>query len=323
MIAKDVTSFMDGMFWGVVISTLLSGIVVCQGWTYYAHYNNDRWHLRLLVALLILMDISITFLNCDILRQSLVTGFGIPDTLLLSALSSTGLIILTNIVAYLCELFFASRIYFLDKRLWWAAAIAGLFATGSFICLMLPLGPLGNETQASAIMNHNTRLWEGMGLIFAIVSAITITAVLPMELSSMHTSIKRTQKILQRLQLFIVTRGLLVTLNSTACLIVYEIGPHTTYWMPFMFCNSRLQVISIVAMLNARPKIPPVTEQLDGNMISVLNTRSPDKAFNSKFTGNSVDNSSHSSVKSHALCLASVSDQAGDMLNNHGYKMSF
>ncbi|KAF8240187.1 hypothetical protein L208DRAFT_852826 [Tricholoma matsutake] len=51
LIAMDITSGVDGLYWGVLVSTMLSGITVTQGWT-YAHNNNDKWYLRLLVAVL-------------------------------------------------------------------------------------------------------------------------------------------------------------------------------------------------------------------------------------------------------------------------------
>ncbi|KAF8232165.1 hypothetical protein L208DRAFT_23028 [Tricholoma matsutake] len=63
--------------------------------------------------------------------------------------------------------------------------------------------------------------------------------------------VNRTKKILQWLQLFIITRGLLVALNSIVLLILFLAWCKTSHWFPFFFFESKLHVISIVAMLNA------------------------------------------------------------------------
>ncbi|KAF8221859.1 hypothetical protein L208DRAFT_1414397 [Tricholoma matsutake] len=119
----------DALYWAVLISTIrLSGIIISQGWT-YAHDNDDKWHLRLLVTVLILADFSITCLSCLVLRYYLMLNYGnvsvfftLPRYLLVIAGTGFG-------VAYVSELFFASRVYILDKRFLWAAVVAGLSAT--------------------------------------------------------------------------------------------------------------------------------------------------------------------------------------------------
>ncbi|KAF8236138.1 hypothetical protein L208DRAFT_1391252 [Tricholoma matsutake] len=285
----DITSHMDAVYWGVLVSTMLMGITMCQGWI-YANNNNDKWHLRLLVAVLILMDFAVTFLSCSDLHQHLISDFGNSVALYMILPVNVATTILTGIVAYLSELFFASRIYILDKSSTWAAAIAGLSATVSFVFLMLPMNALQREPWFSTLSSSDTKLYIGISLAFTVVAVTTVTAVLLMKLSSAHTSIKITRKILQRLHLFIVTRGLLVMLNAIVYLLVFEIQPHTLYWLPFLYFSSKLHVISMVSMLNAR------TCSAEGSIISVVNGQDSDQAFN-LFMRNSVANDS----KSHSL----------------------
>lgn len=75
LLVMDIGSHVDALYWGVLISTILSGIIISQGWT-YAHDNDDKWHLRLLVTVLILADFSITCLSCQVLRYYLMSNYG-------------------------------------------------------------------------------------------------------------------------------------------------------------------------------------------------------------------------------------------------------
>lgn len=296
----DVTSHMDGLYWGVVISTMLFGISMSQCWT-YAHNNNDKLHLRLLVAVLILLDLTITCLNCLDLRYYLMLNFGNPNALLTINDTMMATFGVTLIVVYLSTLFYASRIYIFDRRSLWAAVIACCGSTGFLVNGALLLDGFRKNPQVSHLSSPRMKLWLGMALGSSLIGVTIITAVLMIKLSSARTHIKRTQTMLQRLLLFIVTRGVLVTLNLIAFLVVYEQSQNLN-WIPFLFFTPKVHIISIVAMLNARTH---PTNQLDENMITMTNIRSPDRTFNT-FTTKSVDHSH--SLDPQAMHLNSLSD---------------
>lgn len=247
----DITFLVDGMYWGVLVSTMLFGITISQGWT-YAYDNNDRWHLRLLVAVLILMDFATTCLSFYILRYYLISNFGnltVLETLTRPIIATIGIIF---IVTYLSTLFFASRIYLLDNGSLWVAVTAALFATGHFVTIILVLDGLRKDPRVFILPTVHMRITVGIGLSCFIVSVSIITAALSMKLYSRHSYFKTTQTMLQRLLLFVVTRGVLVVLNLISFLIVYELQSYTLNWAPFLLFSPKLQVTSMVAMLNLR-----------------------------------------------------------------------
>ncbi|KAF8233781.1 hypothetical protein L208DRAFT_1395204 [Tricholoma matsutake] len=53
---NDISSEMDWLHWGVIISTALFGTIIVQAWTYFNN-NNDRWHLRVFITILMSADI--------------------------------------------------------------------------------------------------------------------------------------------------------------------------------------------------------------------------------------------------------------------------
>ncbi|KAF8225401.1 hypothetical protein L208DRAFT_428610 [Tricholoma matsutake] len=130
----DIAPRVDGLYWGVLVSTMLSGITVTQGLT-YAHNNNDKWHLRLFVAVLILIDSAMTCLNLYILRYYLVSNFGNIEALWTFTKALLAMMGMSITTSYLSTLFFVSQFYILDKSSQWAAAIAAFFVTGYFIIM--------------------------------------------------------------------------------------------------------------------------------------------------------------------------------------------
>uniref|UniRef100_A0A0W0G635 Uncharacterized protein n=1 Tax=Moniliophthora roreri TaxID=221103 RepID=A0A0W0G635_MONRR len=48
----DISAEFNGQYYGVFVSTILCGVTIVQAWI-YGNDNKDRWHLRLLVAVLV------------------------------------------------------------------------------------------------------------------------------------------------------------------------------------------------------------------------------------------------------------------------------
>ncbi|EEB90281.1 hypothetical protein MPER_11530 [Moniliophthora perniciosa FA553] len=93
---------------------ILFGITIVQAWIYVLS-NRDPWHLRLLVAILFLGDLSTTVLINNLIHDFLIVHFGnllqftVVPSVVVAELIVTGLIMST------VELFFASRIYILGR----------------------------------------------------------------------------------------------------------------------------------------------------------------------------------------------------------------
>ncbi|KAF8224379.1 hypothetical protein L208DRAFT_490634 [Tricholoma matsutake] len=200
--------------------------------------------------------------------------------------------------------------YIVDKSSRWAAAIAAFFVTGYFIILAMLVHSVQKDPHYSFLSNPSIK--AAIGLIFFAVSVTTITVVLYRKLSSVQTCFKRTERILQQLQLYTITRGLLVTVNSVVLLIVYIAQSSTLHWFPFFLFASRFHIISIVAMLNARTH---PANQLDEGMISIPNIET---VFD-QFKRNPVADGSN--IEPHIMHLNNLPDaqdgKHGNMLKIH------
>lgn len=261
---------------------------MCQGWT-YTQNNNDKWHLRLFVAFMVLMDFSITCLTSLDLRYYLMKNFGNPNVL--KSLTKTMIVAMCIglVVIYLTTLFFALRMYLFNKSTLWAATLAALFATGHLVLMSLQARANWKDPTIVDLTSPHTKLCGGISFAFLMVS-LGIIAILPPRLSSVHTSVKMPQRILQQLHLLVVRRSLLALLNSTALLIVYAsttTNSLTMNWLPFLLFEPKIHVITMVAMLNTWTQ---QTDQLDEGVIPMANIKSSDRTF-TPFMGKPADGS--------------------------------
>ncbi|KDR66914.1 hypothetical protein GALMADRAFT_147560 [Galerina marginata CBS 339.88] len=132
----DLGPTLNPPFAGFVVSTAqVLSITFVQAWI-YANNNKDGWKLRSLVALLVAFDIGTTVLNSMFIQQYLITDFGNYLPLLLISNAIFGEYALTNAVIFIVQLFFASRVYLLNKKQLWVPAIiifGAFFGSGSGI----------------------------------------------------------------------------------------------------------------------------------------------------------------------------------------------
>lgn len=254
---------MDVFHWSVIISTVFSGIIIAQGCTYFNH-NSDKWHLRLLIAVLIALDLVITILNSLLLRHysTSVSGTLYFDTQ----------IILTAVVVFLVELFFASRVYLLNKRSWYAPAIITGCAIGALVCITLLVTDNVKHNLALDLSLIQWKLEMAMANCFLIVGDLIVTVTLCWKLSISGTGVQRTQTMLHQLLLYFISRGVLVTSNQFANVIAYETTPLSLHWMPFHFLSAKLYIVTTLAILNARVSLRSKLYEDATNLSKVMTT---------------------------------------------------
>ncbi|KAF4618906.1 hypothetical protein D9613_010116 [Agrocybe pediades] len=248
----NISKAVDGVFVGYVASTILLGITILQAWN-YAQTNRDGWKLRSFVALLVILDTSAAIAN-----TVMVEHFG--NFLLLGTVIKPVLVefSFTVIVIFLVQLFFATRVYLLNPGKYW---LAGGIAFGSLLAFVSTIYTIGAEVRHTGIQDFkrpgiNVSAIVHQVLIILVDGCITIVLSWNFIKARSQSQVKRTQGILQTLLTFVVARGLLITLTDTAFLILWLINDTNLNWMPIHLSLSKIYVISMIALLNARTHGP-------------------------------------------------------------------
>ncbi|KAF8882686.1 hypothetical protein BD779DRAFT_1787820 [Infundibulicybe gibba] len=252
---------LEEVFYGFVISMILFGISVTQAWT-YLNTNRDRWAIRFWVGIILICNLAHIILVSQVAHYYLMPSAGIATTI-----SSPKMLVgfewaLTGIVQIGVQLYLARVIYLFRKRIWIPAVIAflcvGLF--GIEICTVndfsLPshsLEPrqdtairpkedpqtLSTGTRVEMILFH-----AGVVLVDIIITVSMWNMFLPR-----NSFVLRTRTVLEKLIIYTVARGLLLTGVRVAHMAAVALKPADIFsWLPSQLLLSNICVVTLLAM---------------------------------------------------------------------------
>ncbi|KAF9455807.1 hypothetical protein BDZ94DRAFT_530684 [Collybia nuda] len=250
----DISSTIDGLFFGYVVTLVLLGIIVVQIWT-YLHNNDDGWALRTFIIVLALLDITETICTTQLVYHYLISHFG--D---INALKSHWSLIsvdftITNTTYFLAHLFFAHRLWRLRKSC--VIPIMITFTSTTMLALGLSIvieQNLGRLT-FSDYQRHYIMIEMAMLHALAITTDILITLGLSWTLSTAYASFK-TRTVLQRLLVFSVTRGILICFAQTGHILMYFLNStNLLFWISLHLVLGKLYVLTTLFTLNTRSSL--------------------------------------------------------------------
>ncbi|KAF9029202.1 hypothetical protein BDP27DRAFT_1349770 [Rhodocollybia butyracea] len=239
----------NGLYYGFVVSTVLFGVTTVQAWI-YVRTNQDSWLLRLLVGFLSL-DFVTTFLNSQTVYDLLLANFGNVIALVTTPLPFKMEILISFVVIFIVNMFFAYRIYLL-RRIHKSVA----FIVVSLIFVLGVMGLIFSVTfltQPEISSMNDTKIRNPMviSLALSVVSDILSSIAISWSLHKSRTGFERSDSLVQKFFHFIVGRGLLLALNQITTLILLS-AQENLNWIPLHFILTRLYVITI-GLLNSRP----------------------------------------------------------------------
>ncbi|KAJ4468674.1 hypothetical protein C8J55DRAFT_524689 [Lentinula edodes] len=259
----NVSATLDGFFYGYAVSTVLFGITVVQGWI-YLNSNQDRWPFRLLVAAMVLGDFATTCLDTQSIHYYVISNFG--DSNVITTITTPMAIeyLLTLIIVFCVQMFFAFTVRRLGQFHWSIYGSIILTSIGSLVAGLSAAGQLVEDNTLLGLSAENSQFEVGWECGLSALSDIITTVALCWSLNHIHTGIKRTDGLLQKLFQYSVTRGLLVSIDQTLFLILFLTKTQKLWWLPFHLCSSKIYVNTMVAMLNSRNDL---LRTFDGNGI--------------------------------------------------------
>lgn len=175
--------------------------------------------------------------------------------------------------------------------------------TGFLVATALQLKAMQRDPRISTVGTSESKVRMGIGFSFVPITVTIISVSLGRVLSTARNGIKKTHTLLQRLLLFTVSRFLLVLINSIAFIIVFETVASSLDWFPFILFASKLHVLCMLTLLNARAS--PAQQ----DVISMTNT-------DSNFP---VADASHSKSQVMHLSLLNGTGNLSDVLKIHNH----
>ncbi|KAL0564615.1 hypothetical protein V5O48_017428, partial [Marasmius crinis-equi] len=234
---------------------------------YFLKFPKDKLLIRLLVYATFTLDTVQTVLIAWDILEVFVYGIGDPAKVDEVWLTWFDLCIIDGLVAFLVQLYFASRIYMLSNSQLFFAYRVCMLPDGTKILvgiIVLTATTQMGAAVASGIASKHLALqsqlrngafvensiWLGSSALCDILIACTLTFVL----SQTPVIQKRTQYLIRRIILFTLGTGALTAVVATADLITFLLFPHRGTYALFTFLLGKLYSNSLFVALNSRSR---------------------------------------------------------------------
>ncbi|KAJ7130604.1 hypothetical protein C8R44DRAFT_978547, partial [Mycena epipterygia] len=263
----DISSVANSMFVGVLLSPVLWGITVSQTWSYY-NSNKDGWLLQTFVGVLFVLDTAATCLTSEMAHVYLIQNFGSLEALSTLPTSSIVEVAVNVFIVFLVELFFARRVYLLNRRQIFMPVLIIVFAAAGLVSGILIVVDISQSPVVLSLATPRMKVQVALTNTFEAISDLLATFALSYEFYKNKGGVKSTNTLLEKLLGFTVARGGLVTVAQFLTLALYVAQPTKLNWMPVHFMLGKLCHITMVVILNSRDSMRPKGSIINDSMFT-------------------------------------------------------
>ncbi|KAG0701645.1 hypothetical protein DFH29DRAFT_1000054 [Suillus ampliporus] len=253
MAVVDISNTFGAGFIGGMVTAILYGITTLQTYLYYVYYPRDDKNLKVLVAVVWVIDTLHVSLMCHALYHYLVSSFGDPDALntgVWSLFTSLGLNIC---MAVLVQTHFAFRILYLTRSSirWWLTGFIMLFVVAHFGFGLETVVLMFIKKEFSAL-SQITLYAATPFAVAAVLSDVLIAITLSVLLHGNRSPVVETNALVNTLIVYAINRCLLTSAVAVAEVIMFAISPKSLWFLAIDFVIGKLYANSLLASLNSR-----------------------------------------------------------------------
>ncbi|KAJ7116938.1 hypothetical protein C8R44DRAFT_983293 [Mycena epipterygia] len=265
--APDVTLLFGPLLIGVLLNTLLYGVMLVQAFMYYHRYKTDRVWFRYFVLYLVAVETANWVCDVGLIYEPLIIRYATPEALTISPLLLRADALLTVLVSTPVQLFIA----------WRVRVVTNSFIL-PFIITLLAIVSLGGGISTSTIVTLHPDFasfpqFTAEVITWLVASAacdVFLTGSLVYSLwirktnivstdssiltrsSDVRTSLTLLYPVRLTSRIVTVQTGFITAAGALLDLILFNAFPHTTLNFMIDFPLSKLYTNSLISTLNAR-----------------------------------------------------------------------
>ncbi|KAJ7764913.1 hypothetical protein B0H16DRAFT_1526191 [Mycena metata] len=257
---------------GVLVSLVLFGVMSTQTYIYYGRFPTDTRNMKLMVALVWVLEFAQAICISIALYKWTITSFGVP--LIVPPKTFDISIFFSGVISACVQGFFSFRIYTLSRTLvipiisWFLSFLRLVVGTAVFITAYRMTALPIFEAQFGWLITTAASVGVGNDLL------ITVTLVLVLQKQRGEVQ-ARTVPLVDRLIIWTMETGLMTTVASLATLICFLTMKGNLVWGGVFVVVSRLYSNSVLASLNSR------------QTLRTMNTGYPSVTLSSQMRSNS------------------------------------
>ncbi|KAJ7673634.1 hypothetical protein DFH06DRAFT_1444937 [Mycena polygramma] len=255
-----------GALWlGVLINTYLTGTIMSQFFTYWLSNYKDPWWTRALVAFLFLINATQASSVIYLLWFYCVTNFDNPEIIEFSLWPLPFTALCTAVLAITNQLSQCRRIYaFTQSKVLLGLLVATSVATlGTGLTAAIQSWLFSNLAKVATLQGIVTA-----NLSFQVIVDVIIAGTLTWIFSKSKTSMKRTDKVLNRLIRTAVQSGTFTAVFALGTLFAFRFTPGTYIFTTFALPIGRFYTHTMMHQLLSREELRAILSN-NGNMITV------------------------------------------------------
>ncbi|KAH9849124.1 hypothetical protein C2E23DRAFT_888512 [Lenzites betulinus] len=245
-------STLGALLLGTCFGFMLYGLMLHQAFRYYHLYPTDRFHLKWLVTIIVIMESFHMSLWAIASYEYLVANYLDPVYPALTHWFVQTTVPFTGSAILVCQIFYAARVYYFGPKWQYRATVYVVIVLMlSFVGWTAVAAVKSYQATTSAEFAHSTWLIS-VGYGHAVVSDIILAGALIYILHQNRTGIKKTDTVLDTLIVYTINTGLLTTIFGILVFVFGLTNPDNLVYAGLSIPSVKLYSNSVLAMLNSR-----------------------------------------------------------------------
>jgi len=247
------------VFIGMVVSAILYGLCLLQTFLYFQKYVKDPWYTKTAVATLVTFDTIHMIIVPMGVYHYVIANYHDPSRLqyLTWPITMEGMFVVFN--STIVQVFYIYRAWRLSK---------GYFHLFLVFILLLLCGNFCTSITWISISMKMSKWYElsrisSLAIAVLVLSCsidVLIAGSLCILLNRARTGFKRSNTVINRLTIFVISTGLLTAIFAIVALVCMVSMPYNLIYGGFYLCIGRLYTNSFLTTLNARAAIGRIEE---------------------------------------------------------------
>ncbi|KAF8328094.1 uncharacterized protein EI90DRAFT_3065560 [Cantharellus anzutake] len=239
------------MLIGVIVCSILLGVLTVQVCSYYANFKNDPLWMKFWVAAAYAVDVLHQVFGSWLSYRYAVSLYTCRRCLGEVHWSVGVVALLEPLSAGLTQLWFARRLYQFNKNQLWLVVLTVALSVISMIAGLASASIVFHRQYF--IQFGGKDVWHvTIWFVAGFLCDVLVTVPVAWSLYHSRTGFRSTDRLLTRLAIWIINTGALTTTIALLGTVVYLVYPHTLIYISLHIVLASLYSNSLVAFLNRR-----------------------------------------------------------------------
>ncbi|KIK65810.1 hypothetical protein GYMLUDRAFT_38288 [Collybiopsis luxurians FD-317 M1] len=246
---------------GGLLAASSSGVLCVQCVIYIKSCRSDSHHIKLVVALVWLLDTLHSFALCHGLWIWFISNYGNQDISEYIPISVAFAVVITALITIIAHGVFSWRIYRLNNNNFWMILPIMILAIFRLICACVTgaeMSLLGNFTE----FRERFKWLFSLGLTFAVLADLIITLMMMKTLKKTKAKSISLNAVIDSLIMYTLENGAITSIASILS-VIFWLAMKNLVFLGLYFVIAKLHANSVLAVFNYRQELRRTHANLD------------------------------------------------------------